>query len=251
VAWRILRNGGLAAGLAGRGPGGGYDERERRVSPDTRAEVFRWAGGCCENCGRRLDFDRSALDLDAVATIQHVEGNWNDFANLKAFCRRCNNADARAKFRPVTPGSPEAKMAAELKGGWSSPQPIRLCDDDERWSGIWQQLARSARQVLQRDRDLDGVGGDEDLPGFRGWTQQGTPIQEFQTTPPREGLGGSLGYRCLGVSPVAAPHQPTDDGQKHRPANGDEHVPPCAQATAPRRAGHRDVGGVAVGQGVT
>jgi 5-methylcytosine-specific restriction endonuclease McrA len=128
--------------------GGGYPERERQVPPKIRAEVFRRANDRCEECGRPLDFDSSTGDPDAIPTIQHLQGNANDLSNLKAFCRRCNMADAQSRFVPLAAGSSEAGMADELRKRWSSSEPLRLCDDDERWKGIWRQLARSARERL-------------------------------------------------------------------------------------------------------
>jgi 5-methylcytosine-specific restriction endonuclease McrA len=129
--------------------GGGYPERERAVPPEIRAEVFRRANDRCEECGRALDFDSSSGDPDAIPTIQHVQGNSNDLSNLKAFCRRCNMADAQSRFVPVAASSSEAVMADELMRRWSSLEPLRLCDDDEQWKGIWRQLTRSARERLR------------------------------------------------------------------------------------------------------
>ena len=39
--------------------------------------------------------------------------------------------------------------------------------------------ADDAGGLLREREDADEGGGDEDLPGFSGWTRQGTPIQEF------------------------------------------------------------------------
>jgi hypothetical protein len=111
-----------------------------------------------------LDFDGAIGDPDAVPTIQHVSGNSNDPSNLKAFCRRCNNADAQSKFVPVVPGSPEAQMAAELRARWLSTEPLRLCDEDQRWSGIWWTLATSAQAVVQVREGWIRPPGGEDLP---------------------------------------------------------------------------------------
>ena len=159
--------------------GGGYPEQERQVPPETRAEVFRRAGGRCENCGRPLDFERSTGDPNAVPTIQHVSGNSSDLSNLKAFCWRCNVADAETRFVPVEPGSLAALMAADLARRCSSQEPLRLCDDEQHWEGSWRELARSARELISEQQDMEDMAGDEDLPGFQGWTDQGTPIQDF------------------------------------------------------------------------
>ena len=158
--------------------GGGYPERERRVAPETRQKVFERANGRCENCGRLLDFEGVTGDPDALPTIQHIHGDSSNVSNLSAFCRRCNVADAQTRFVPVEPGSPQAKLAAELMGRWSSIVPLRLCDDEQHWSSTWRQAAKSAREVLRGRAEVDDAWGDEDLPGFQGWTDQGTPIQD-------------------------------------------------------------------------
>lgn len=159
--------------------GGGYAERERRVSPEVRDEVFRRARGHCEECGRAMDFEGTTGNPDAIPTIQHVHGDSNDLSDLKTFCRRCNMADAQSRFVPVEQGSSEAALAAGLRTRWTASEPLRLCDDDRQWNAIWRELTRSAREAIKISEDLDDAAADEDLPGFQGWTEQGTPIQEF------------------------------------------------------------------------
>ncbi|MGH9056425.1 MAG: hypothetical protein ACRDYY_11285 [Acidimicrobiales bacterium] len=39
-------------------------------------------------------------------------------------------------------------------------------------------MAVETREVLLLREDIGESAGDEDLPGFLGWTEQGTPIQE-------------------------------------------------------------------------
>jgi len=158
--------------------GGGYPENERRVPPALSEQVFREANGRCEKCGRVLDFDRSTGDPDAIPTIQHVYGNSNELSNLKAFCQRCNMADAQSRFVPVQPGSPQSELLRELTIRWSAPIPLRLCDDEEQWSSIWRDIMKKARTVIEEREESDGGCYDEDLPGFLGWTDGGTPIQD-------------------------------------------------------------------------
>jgi 5-methylcytosine-specific restriction endonuclease McrA len=148
--------------------GGGYPESERRVAPETRQKVFERANGHCENCGRLLDFEGMTGDPDALPTIQHIRGNSSELANLSAFCRRCNVADAQTRFVPVEPGSSQARLAADLMGRCSSILPLRLCDDEQHWSSTWRQVARSAREVIRERAETDDALGDEDLPGFAG-----------------------------------------------------------------------------------
>jgi 5-methylcytosine-specific restriction endonuclease McrA len=131
--------------------GGGYPERQRAVGAEARAEVFRRAGGRCEQCGRMLDFDQSGGDPDAIATIQHVHGDSNELDNLKAFCRRCNIDDARSRFVPLQTGTEAARLAAELERRWSAAEPLRLCDDDLDWKTRWQGLTKAARDWLRTE----------------------------------------------------------------------------------------------------
>ena len=159
--------------------GGGYPQQERRVPSETRQLVFERAGGKCQECGRVLSFDPTSEDPDSVATIQHVSGNSSDLDNLLAFCRRCNLADAQSRFVPVAPGSAEAEYATELRLRWTADKPLRICDDDQRWNDIWRDLAKEAKDALEFEAELIAAGSDEDLPGFPGLTEQGTPIQDF------------------------------------------------------------------------
>lgn len=159
--------------------GGGYPEQERRVPPEIRRLVFDRAQGQCQECGRAMIFEPSSDDPDSVATIQHVSGNSNDPDNLLAFCRRCNLADAKSRFVRVKPGSAEAEYAMELRLRWSSETPLRICDSDTNWKDIWRELSQQAKEVLEFETELAEAASDEDLPGFIGWTEQGTPIQDF------------------------------------------------------------------------
>ena len=103
-----------------------------------------------------------------------------DNSNLKAFCWRCNVADAETRFVPVEP-------LARWPLGWpptsrrrcSSPEPLRLCDDEQHWDGCGPAVARSARELISEQQDMEDMAGDEGLPGFQGWTDQGTPIQDI------------------------------------------------------------------------
>lgn len=158
--------------------GGGYPQRERRVSREVRAAVFERAEGKCESCGRVLDFDGNSGDPDAVATIQHLKDNSSDLDNLRAFCRRCNITDAQSRFVPVEDGTVPAAIAKELSIRVAASEPLRLCDDDQQWKTIWQGLSRKAKAVIEERELEEEAYGDEDLPGFLGWTEQGAPIQD-------------------------------------------------------------------------
>ena len=57
--------------------------------------------------------------------------------------------------------------------------PLRICDDDTQWNDIWRDLTKEAKDVIQLEGEKAESSDDRDLPGFMGWTEQGTPIQEF------------------------------------------------------------------------
>ena len=87
-------------------------------------------------------------------------------------------SDAQSRFIPVDPGSPEAEYATELRIRWMSETPLRLCDDDQQWNDIWRKLTANAKEIVRMNDEREESAGDEDLPGFQGWTDQGTPIHE-------------------------------------------------------------------------
>ena len=76
------------------------------------------------------------------------------------------------------PTSAESTRAFYLVKRWLAPEPLRICDDDQCWKSIWQQLTRSARQLIAEPGERMDASEDDDLPGFQGWTAQGTPIQD-------------------------------------------------------------------------
>jgi 5-methylcytosine-specific restriction endonuclease McrA len=149
--------------------GGGYPEMARSVPDDVRAAVYERANWLCEECGATLlrftqrrgegghvertffrlsDGEPAEADLDAVATIQHCNGNSNDPAELKAFCKRCNNADAESKMVPVADDSPQAAMGRAIVARWEAPSPIRLCDDEVNWKTQWRVIRKQALAAL-------------------------------------------------------------------------------------------------------
>lgn len=123
---------------------GGYAEKDRRISPEARHTVMENAGGHCQRCGRMFNPD----DSEATATIQHLNGSSSELSNLRAWCRRCNMADAQSRFSPVLDDAPESRAFEELRARWESPIPLRACDDDERWNGDWRRYARLVKAFL-------------------------------------------------------------------------------------------------------
>lgn len=118
-------------------------------------------------------------DPDLIPTIQHMYGDSSDLSNLRAWCRRCNLEDAKSRFVPVEAGSSQDAYAQELLVRIGSPWPLLLCDDEKRWNSIWRQLARNAKDVIQHRPELDEGADATDPPGFAGYTDQGTPVQDI------------------------------------------------------------------------
>lgn len=58
--------------------GGGYHERARRLSPETRAFVRDRDGGLCVMCGQ------PGVEID------HIDGDAGNPANLQLLCRPCH-----------------------------------------------------------------------------------------------------------------------------------------------------------------
>ena len=147
--------------------GGGYPETARALSDDLRATVYERAEWLCENCGavlrctqrrsengrlertffRLSDAEPAEPDLDAVATVQHCHGSSNDLADRKAFCKRCNNADAENKVLPLPADSPQATIRREVIARWEASTPLRLCDDVN-WKTQWRSIRKQALETL-------------------------------------------------------------------------------------------------------
>ena len=141
--------------------------------------VLDRAKGKCENCGQKLTFDLAAGNSDDLATIQHSNGNSNELDDLQAYCRRCNLLDAQSRFTLVDFGSAEFDLAENLQNRWTSPTPLKICDDEEKWNDIWREVAKEAKEDLRNIAEALEGASDEDLPGFVGWTRNGTPIQDW------------------------------------------------------------------------
>ncbi len=111
--------------------GGGYPAKARTLSREQREAIFTRDGRRCRLCGA------PATDID------HIAGSSSDPENLQALCKSCNMAKARAHFRSATP-----EEAADGNAIWArikTEQPVRLCDDEEKWDELWRVIAREQR----------------------------------------------------------------------------------------------------------
>ncbi len=123
---------------------GGYDEKARRIPPETRTEVYARAAGKCQKCGRTF-----GDDPDSKATIQHLNASANNISNLQAWCMRCNKDDALSKFVPITDDEHRAE-AFTIVMRWEAKKPLRLCDDQLHWNDMWRNLQAANVEAYDR-----------------------------------------------------------------------------------------------------
>ena len=112
--------------------GGGYKERERRLSKEQREYIFERDGWTCQLCG-------------APATqIDHIDGSSSDPDNLQAACGPCNLE--KAKSNP-TPASMATRMEAyAIFDRIRSEQPVIACDNER----VWDKLQRIIQSEQKR-----------------------------------------------------------------------------------------------------
>jgi 5-methylcytosine-specific restriction endonuclease McrA len=128
--------------------GGGYPERERRLSTDERLAIFerdRWG---CQVCGA------AAEEIDHIG---NPETGLNEPANLQAICPRCHLEKTKEQHRPVHTVDERARALA-LKARFDAVEPIRECDRSDwqqRWRGLKKERrleALAASSTLFKDR---------------------------------------------------------------------------------------------------
>lgn len=119
---------------------GGYPERERRLSPDTRRAVVERDGGLCRTCGK------------PGTEVDHIAGNSSSLDNLQLLCNRCHMAKTQANLKPVDPEDTKTmNRLNEVRRRIAAAPPERACDDDRKWPHIWRDLLRHARESANRD----------------------------------------------------------------------------------------------------
>ena len=131
--------------------GGYYDRQGRRESKKTKELLLRRARGRCERCGRQFSSDN-----EGRFTVQHTVSE--DGVHLYAWCARCNNDDAIAKFRPIETKE-ERLTALELEIRIHSEFPLRVCDDEKNWISVFPKLRRASRLrwLEQHSRSLNDI----------------------------------------------------------------------------------------------
>lgn len=123
--------------------GGGYPAQARRLSPAAREAAFVHDGRACRLCGE------PATDIDHIG--QPIDGDINHPDNLQALCKDCHRKKTAASFRVVTRESdPEEWLRCQekveaLMARVDSLVPVRPCDDEDSWKGIWRHLAKERK----------------------------------------------------------------------------------------------------------
>jgi 5-methylcytosine-specific restriction endonuclease McrA len=120
--------------------GGGYAERERRLTPDQRLEIFERDDWTCRVCGGKAE------------QIDHIgkgNGDINEPANLQAICGGCHNAKTKESHRPIA--TPEQRERADaLKRRIDAETPLRECDRAD-WDAIWRGLLKGRRATSLKE----------------------------------------------------------------------------------------------------
>jgi 5-methylcytosine-specific restriction endonuclease McrA len=127
VAYAIQQKTGFAAT-------GGYDESRRRLPDAVRAAVIERDGGACRECGRRAN------------QIDHIDWSVpepNDPANLQLLCGDCHRTKTLSNTRAAT--VEEEAWIFHIRTRIASQDPMRPCDDEAAWEGIWRAVAKLRR----------------------------------------------------------------------------------------------------------
>ncbi len=169
----------------------GYDKSARSVLPELRDAIFQRAGHKCERCGRP-----EGDTYESMLTVQHMRGTSNDPADLRAYCRQCNNIDS---LRLVTPrqlvgysaeqlallgyvgvDDPDAfrephieVLMREIELRVRSPTPMLPCDDADTWKDLYKELQAERRAPFSAELIDDEDDFDED-PSLYVWPYLGS-----------------------------------------------------------------------------
>lgn len=145
----------------------GYDKRARSIPSELRELVFQRAGYECELCGRFL-----GNSAESTLTIQHMRGASNALADLKSYCRQCNNiAGSRfvtarqlagyneeelVRLNPFDVGNPDAFrephieiLMREIEHRVLADAPLLPCDDADEWKNRFKEHQALAARLHQ------------------------------------------------------------------------------------------------------
>lgn len=121
--------------------GGGYDARDRALSPETRIAVFSRDARTCQICG------------EDGTEIHHLNGSSDALDNLQLLCHECHMRVTRESFIEVGPGDDRYEQVsltvAELDRRFDARLPLHDCDDPVSWPKRQRQLLRE-RQKRRR-----------------------------------------------------------------------------------------------------
>lgn len=124
----------LAAVMAG-----GYPKQARCIPPKIRAAVIARDNGQCRACG------------GPGTEIDHINGSSEALENLQLLCDPCHNKKTMAGMVVVHPEDEKLQVKSLLF--WArveAEQPMRICDDEENWSGQWRRLMSEREDELAR-----------------------------------------------------------------------------------------------------
>lgn len=123
-----------------------------------RQQILARDGGICQRCGDNAD------------QVDHIAGNGDDPANLRALCKRCNWMRA---ISPSQGDGAEAEQAVpaflsvmhELVPRVAIERPLKTCDDYRVWQRI-ELATRSSRREASRERQDEDDSDFEDVDGY-------------------------------------------------------------------------------------
>src|SRR5205807_2656541 len=93
-------------------------------------------GGRCVICGAQ------------GSEIDHIASSSPELGNLQLLCGSCHREKTAQSFRPIEAGSPEELLKFELDFRIAAPNPVRACDDEQRWAGLWRQLSAARKEAI-------------------------------------------------------------------------------------------------------
>lgn len=123
---------------------GGYQERLRQVSKETREIVIKRDEGLCLKCGAK------------GFQIDHIEGDNNDIKNLQLLCAKCHLQKTQKDFTKISKQTHPKEWAKReaLIYRVKSPQPAQLCDCPD-WDKKWNIVKKRRNELLKKRTDLN------------------------------------------------------------------------------------------------
>jgi hypothetical protein len=118
--------------------GGGYPERERRLTTQQRQTILKRDNHTCQLCGKPGD------------QVDHIAGDSGDPSNLRALCGACNLKEAFKNFQPITDSAKADDLNAMLSNvaqRIGALIPTELCDDHERWDNCCMGIVGARRRL--------------------------------------------------------------------------------------------------------